>query len=147
MLAGAGDGDGDVERRADDLARQADLLRDRPPVQVTDRAAGADGCAQLAGQLLNDIEVLWAAHPASGGDDDVRVLQPDALCGHALPICHFHPDGAVVDRDVDVRRLALARGVGLGGLLRLRAHGHDLGIGLDHVDGLRAATVAGARAM
>ena len=98
VLAGAGHGDGDVERRADDLAGQADLLRDRPPAEVGDRAARADGAAEQVRQLFDHVEVLRTAEAAAAGDDDVGVFEPHALGRGDLALEHLRADAGGVER-------------------------------------------------
>ena len=143
VLAGAGDADRDVEVRRDHLAGEADLQRHRHPAQVDDGAAGADGAAQHARQLSQRLEAFGAAEAAAAGDDDLGVLEANALRLHLLAADDWT---VAAGRSTASAFTSPARaGVGLQRLLRLRAHGGDGRRRLAGVRGVGVAAVNGAR--
>src|SRR6201991_4387546 len=72
MLDRAGDADGDVEVRRHDLAGLADLVVVGHEAGIHRRARGADGGVELAGDLLQQVEVLARLHAAAARDHDAR---------------------------------------------------------------------------
>jgi len=84
VLDRAADADGDVERRAHDLAGLADLLAVRPPAGVDDGARGADrghAGAERGGEVLDQLEVLRLLEAAAAGDDHLGLLQRHLAAG------------------------------------------------------------------
>ena len=77
MLAGAGDADGDVEGRGDDLAGEADLRGDGVPTEVADGATGADGAAEDLRQLLERLEALGGTETAATGANRYGLTSAD----------------------------------------------------------------------
>ena len=70
VLDRAGDADGDVEVRRDDLAGLPDLVVVGHVARVDRRARGADRGFELVGERVEQLEVLGAAEAAAAGDDD-----------------------------------------------------------------------------
>ena len=82
MLDGAGNADGDVELRRDDLAGLADLIVIGRIAGVDRGAAGADGGAELVGERVEQaVELLVRAEGAAARDDD---LGADVSSGRSL---------------------------------------------------------------
>src|SRR5690606_8585731 len=96
VLDGAGDADCDVQVRRDDLAGLPDLVFVGHIAGVDRGARGADRRVEHVGQLLDDLEVLAAAHAAAARDHDARrgQLRP-------LAAAHLASDEAGDARRVD----------------------------------------------
>ena len=75
VLDRARDADRDVELRRDDLARLTDLQIVRHEPRVDRRTRGADGRAELVGELVHALEVVGAAEGAPARDDARGGLQ------------------------------------------------------------------------
>ena len=140
MLAGAGDGDGDVEVGRDGLAGQPHLVIRRHPAGVDGGAGCAHGAAQQVRQLLQLGERLRAAQTAPAGHHNARILQFDAL---GILFNGVHDAGAGGGR-VDFHResddLPGTAGVGVQRLVSLGADGGNLrsAVATDHGDGAAA---------
>ena len=72
MLDGAGNADGDVEIRCDDLAGLPHLVIIWHKTRVDGRAGSADSRVEFVGECVDQFEVLAIAHAASAGDDHAR---------------------------------------------------------------------------
>ncbi|MNZ57976.1 hypothetical protein D3C78_759720 [compost metagenome] len=108
MLRGAGDADGEVDVRADELAGHADLAHHRDHAGVDRRQAAAEAAVQAFGQFLEQGEALFV-DPAAAGNHDARALhRRQALAAGAL--LHRQRRG---QRGVQLQ--ALARRLGAGG--------------------------------
>jgi hypothetical protein len=79
VLDRAGDADRDVQLRRDDLAGLADLHVVGHVAGIHRGARGADGGAELVGQLVDDLEVLGRADAAAAGDHARGALQVGAV--------------------------------------------------------------------
>lgn len=79
MLDGAGDAHGDVQLRSDDLAGLANLHVAGHVAGIHRRARGTDGGAELVGQLVDHLEVLFRADAAATGDHAPGALQVRAV--------------------------------------------------------------------
>src|SRR3954452_24949522 len=126
VLDRAGDARREVQLRRDGLARLADLRRVRVRAGVDDRAGRGDGAvaAERLGQLLELVEALGLAEPATAGDEDVGVLDVDV--GAALLAALEHLGLGRPWRELDLDGLDLG-GVarGLGDLERVEAADDD----------------------
>lgn len=136
VLDGAGNADRHVQFRRDDLAGLADLQLIGHVAGVDRRARGADRCAELVGELVDDLEVLRRADAAAAGDHALGALQVGAV---GLARSQADEAGVAGQRRVDAGRFdrratALRRFRPRGA-----AHGgdHDLvGRGLQADDGV-----------
>src|SRR5690606_6139462 len=140
VLDRAADADGDVQFGGDDLAGLADLQLVRDIAGVHRCARGADRGAEPVGKLVDDVEVLLRADPATAGDDPLGALQV-----RTVGLARGQPDEARVLGQVGVhrsrfdRRAAAAAGFRPGrrahggdhGLLGRSLHGHDGVAGVD----------------
>ena len=111
VLDRAGDADRDVELRRHRLPGLADLCRVRVPARVDDRARGGDGTAERLGELLDELEVLGAAEPATAGDDHVGVLDRRAFALGVRLLDHRRLRREVLELDLHVLDLRLAAGL------------------------------------
>ncbi len=152
VLDGAGDADGDVELRRDDLAGLPDLPVVGRIARVDRGARRAQARAQALGQGLEHLEVLRRAHPASARDDHLGRLQVGPVrLGHLATdkarqsaVGHrgdaFHRCRSAFGGRIETRRAhggddqaigALHRGNGIAGVDR-----SGEGIGREHRDDL-----------
>src|SRR5215472_13526157 len=95
VLDGARDPDGDVQLRRNGLAGLAHLMAVRYPSCIDDGTRRSDGTAERFCELLDDVEVLGPAEPATAGDDDARFIDAKFT-------------GFLRDRFDDLRRIRLA---------------------------------------
>ena len=146
MLCRAGDGAGDVQLGADDLAGQSYLQLRGHPALVHRGARGADGAAERLGARFQDgVEVVRPFQTAAAGDDDIGVFQPHAFGFGLDALHHGHRQRSGVHRHVNGNDLALPPGVRFGGRHRFGSHrGHLRACLLDHHG--RHGVAAGNRA-
>src|SRR3954447_9950369 len=106
VLDRARDAGGEVELRPDGLAGLADLRRVRVPPGVDARARRRDRAAERARELLELLEALGLAEPASTGDEHVRVLDVDVGAALLAALDHLRLQrvGGILDLDVLDRR-------------------------------------------
>ena len=104
VLDRAGDADGDVELRRDDLAGLADLELVGDEARVDGRARRAERGAEHVGELGDEPEALGAAERAPAGHDAPRrhQIRPRAAAGaprHEARVARQRDvEGALLDR-------------------------------------------------
>src|SRR6056297_1543753 len=79
VLDRAGDADREVQLRRDDLAGLPHLQFVRHVAGIDRRTRGADGCAHLLGEAVDELEVFRRAQRAAAGDDAIGRLQVRAV--------------------------------------------------------------------
>src|SRR5690606_33438962 len=75
VLNGAGDADRDVEVGRHHLTGLADLIVVGREAGIHRGTGGADGSAELVGQLFDQLEVFLAAHAPAAGHHDAGISQ------------------------------------------------------------------------
>ena len=115
MLHRARDAQRNVDRRLDGFPGLADLERVRFPAGIDHRAAGADGGAQLGGQLIDQLEILGRPQAAPTADDDGRIFELGAA--RFLRLAAQHPGDRLTAVDRVRQRFQLR---GAAGSSRLR---------------------------
>jgi len=98
MLHRAGDADGEINIRLDGLAGLADLHGVGHPAGVDCGAAGADGAAEDIGEILEQVELLFALEAAAAGDDDLGAFQLRAFTFDHDPLFHVDFAQAIIRR-------------------------------------------------
>ena len=126
MLAGAGNGHGDVQVGRDRLAGQTHLVVGGNPAGVHGGARRSHGSAQQAGQLFQLGEGLGSAEAAPAGHDDPGVLQLDALGLFLHHIDHAGLRGGGIDIHGECHHLSAATGVSIQGFVGLGPESSDL---------------------
>ena len=143
MLHGPRDADSYVDPRPHRLPRLPHLHGVGHPTRVDHGPARPDGRAQSSGQVLQDREVLGAAHAPAAGDDDGGVLQFHGLGGLDLALQDARAFGIGADGRLHLLDLGLA--ADLGCLDRFGSQQHDRGLGVGLVVGdLGAAEIGDA---
>ena len=126
MLDCTGDTDCKVNLRANRLTGLADLERLRLPACIDNRTGAGNLSAENLCELVENLEVLCAAHTAAAGDQDLRVHDVDRIADllHDLEDVHI----AVVRLEARVELDKLKRSaVFLGSLL------HNTGANRSHL--------------
>src|SRR3989304_641731 len=75
MLHGAAYGHGDVERRAHRSACLADLVFLADVAAIDGSATGADRSTDRTGQIVNHLEIFFAADPPAASHDHPGALE------------------------------------------------------------------------
>src|SRR5690606_13762303 len=135
MLDRAGDTDGDVQARSNDLAGLTDLHVVRYKARVHRSTRGTDSGAQLVGQTVQQLEVVAILHAPTTGNDDLGTRQFGAV-GLGQFFANEGGGAGVLGRGNGFHRRTAtfsSNRVETGG-----AHGDDLDrrVGLDGGDGV-----------